>query len=403
MALVPEQRAPRAGRPGAPAAAVMNAGAAAAAPLAAQRRERFMIELRRTGAVRVSAIARTFGVAELTVRRDIAALAAAGRVVRVHGGATLPELAGLAAAGSSSGVQADARTVGMVVPSLEYYWPDVVAGARAAAEERGVRIVLRGSSYDGGEDDRSQISRLLHGGVDGLLVAPTSDGPMGARLAHWLESLPVPTVLMERRPPAATGSHRLGWVVTDHALGADIAVRHLAAQGHRTIGVLVSHRSPTSLPVLRGWRDATRALRLPVDPKEHAASISAPDSVWPPLEEELLRLRGLGCTALLVQSDWGALAVLAACRSLGLAVPADLALVSYDDEVAASATPALTAVHPPRGDLGRRAVDLLLERLDQGAERAVQRVQLVPSLVVRDSSVQVDTPPTAARVPARAG
>ncbi len=49
------------------------------------RRERILDELRRTGAVRVAELARDFGVAELTIRRDITALADRGLLTRVHG------------------------------------------------------------------------------------------------------------------------------------------------------------------------------------------------------------------------------------------------------------------------------------------------------------------------------
>ena len=351
--------------------------------LPAERRERLLTEVRRMGAVRASDFARALGVSELTVRRDIAALAEAGRLLRVHGGATLLDEP------SGPTVPASTRpTLGMVVPSLEYYWPDVVAGARGAAERLGARILLRGSAYDGGEGDRRQLARLLNAGtVDGLLVAPASDTPVGARLLSWLESLSVPTVLMERRTPVRTGGHRLSWVTTDHTVGADLAVRHLAAQGHRCIGLLVSRGSPTSAQVAAGWRNACAALGLEVTPERHAAAVDAPATRQVVVTEALDRLLAEGVTAILVHSDHVALAVLGACADRGRNVPGELAVVAYDDEVAASGTPPLTAVRPPREEIGRHAVELLLDRIEHGPDRPVQRLQLVPSLVVRESSV----------------
>jgi DNA-binding LacI/PurR family transcriptional regulator len=352
--------------------------------LAAERRERLLSEVRRTGAVRASEFARTLWVSELTIRRDIAALAEAGRVLRVHGGATLADepAGGVPRTG-------ERPTLGMVVPSLEYYWPDVIAGARAAAADLGARIVLRGSAYDGGEGDRRQLSRLLHAGtIDGLLVAPASDSPVGARLLPWLESLAVPTVLMERRAPVDAGSHRLSWVTTDHALGADLAVRHLAAQGHARIGLLVSRGSPTSVHVAHGWRSACSALELDVDTKGLASTIDYPSHGRPVVDRALDHLLAAGVTALLVHSDHVALSVLRECAERGLDVPGDLAVVAYDDEVASTGQPPLTAVRPPREEIGRHAVELLLDRIVHGPERPVQRLQLVPSLVVRESSVR---------------
>lgn len=59
-------------------------------PLPAERRSRILELLRERGAVRVSALARELGASEITIRRDLAALAAAGAIERSHGGAVLP-------------------------------------------------------------------------------------------------------------------------------------------------------------------------------------------------------------------------------------------------------------------------------------------------------------------------
>lgn len=109
-----------------------------------QRQERLLSELRRRGAVRVRDLARDFKVSELTIRRDIAALADRGLVAKVHGGATLPNH--LPPTGRPA--RASMRfTIGMVVPSLDFYWPHVVAGARrgwcARGERAAARIYLR--------------------------------------------------------------------------------------------------------------------------------------------------------------------------------------------------------------------------------------------------------------------
>jgi DeoR/GlpR family transcriptional regulator of sugar metabolism len=58
--------------------------------LASQRRSRILEEIRRTGAVRVSALVENLGVSDMTVRRDLELLAQDGLVLKVHGGAVLP-------------------------------------------------------------------------------------------------------------------------------------------------------------------------------------------------------------------------------------------------------------------------------------------------------------------------
>jgi len=65
--------------------------------LATQRQDHILAEVRATGAVRVADLVAQLDVSDMTVRRDIAELARAGQVRRVHGGAVAPHATGLAA------------------------------------------------------------------------------------------------------------------------------------------------------------------------------------------------------------------------------------------------------------------------------------------------------------------
>lgn len=353
----------------------------------AQRQERLLAELRGHGAVRVRDLARVFGVSELTIRRDITALAERGLVSKVHGGATLPSHSNTL----SQPRRAAARyTIGMVVPSLDFYWPPIVAGARAAAAALGVTIQLRGSSYDPVED-RRQISRLVEAQqVQGLLLAPSLDCDEADRILKWIGQLPVPTILVERQPRRWTPATRhLEWVRSDHSLGLEIALYHLRQQGHRRIGLVLAQGSPTSVHLRQAWRtacgDPTTSSVL--GPLETVATPGDRDAIVRILRE----CRASKITALLVHSDPHAIAVAQFCAELGVHVPGDLAIVSYDDEVAHLAEPALTAVRPPKSHAGRLAVELMVSRLLDGDRRPVHRVLLAPELVVRGSSLTLST------------
>ncbi|WP_040905354.1 substrate-binding domain-containing protein, partial [Streptomyces griseoflavus] len=72
----------------------------------------------------------------------------------------------------------------------------------------------------------------------------------------------------------------------------------------------------------------------------------------------------------------------------GVRVPEDCSVVAYDDVVAGLGTTPLTAVAPPKADVGRAAAELLLQRLDapRGAGGPVRRTELLPSLIVRGST-----------------
>lgn len=98
-------------------------------------------------------------------------------------------------------------------------------------------------------------------------------------------------------------------------------------------------------------------------------------------------------TAALVHNDVDAIRIVQRLAELGVRVPENLALVAYDDEVAALADIPLTAVAPPKHEVGRYAAELLIERLrgapaggSGGTEETPRRhVDLLPRLRVRAS------------------
>jgi DNA-binding LacI/PurR family transcriptional regulator len=350
-----------------------------------QRQERLLTELRRSGAVRVRDLARDLAVSELTIRRDIAILAERGLVTKVHGGATLPTHVTPTGRPARASVR---FTIGMVVPSLDFYWPHVVAGARAAAAALGVNVQLRGSGYDP-DEDRRQISRLIEAQqVQGLLIAPSLEGDQAEQMIDLIGHLPVPAILVERAPQRWVPTPRqIEWVRSDHALGLEIAVHHLHERGHRRIGLLLSKGSPTSAYLLRGWQIACADLGLSdamVVRESVALGTPGHRSI---IQAILTECRRTKITALIVHSDPDAMSVAQYCTEHGLSIPDDLAIVSYDDEVAHLAEPSLTAVRPPKSHVGRLAVELMVSRLLDGDRRPAQRVLVAPELVVRQSSL----------------
>jgi alanine racemase len=88
-------------------------------------------------------------------------------------------------------------------------------------------------------------------------------------------------------------------------------------------------------------------------------------------------------------SDVLALGALQAAVELGLAVPAELSLVGFDDSPAAAlAAPPLTTVAQPHEEKGRVATEQLLEAIEQRAEprEPPARIILPTELIVRAST-----------------
>ncbi|MFC4554735.1 LacI family DNA-binding transcriptional regulator [Georgenia faecalis] len=353
--------------------------------LPSQRRERLLRLLDRGDIQRVADLATALEVAPVTVRRDIAFLAAQGQVRRVRGGAVAMERAAdLPAMGAGDG---QATSIGIVVPSMKYYWPDVVRGAREAAQALGVRLVLRGSTYDA-RIDRRNLARLVDSvGVAGLVIAPMTSGEEGEELVRWMQELTVPIVLAERTAVRGDYGQPMDSVTSNHELGAGMALRLLAQLGHRRIGLVTVAKSPTTPALRAGWRAVCAELGLETAGVPDVDTEDYGSPTWPEtLDAVLDATLSSRTTALLVHSDAEAIELLGRCDERGIRVPEDLSVIAYDDEVASMATPPLTAVHPPKTEIGRAAVELLANRVRTPETVHTQRIVITPELRVRQST-----------------
>ncbi|MET9375246.1 substrate-binding domain-containing protein [Streptomyces sp. NPDC002992] len=324
------------------------------------------------------ALATETGLSVTTVRRAYEDLVALGLVERRQGAGTFaaqrPDGDGAAAG--------DRRVVGVLVPDTTFYYPRVLQGIERELAAAGARLVLACSHYDPDEEDAA-LRRLLSSGVHGLLLVPslhTATDP--GRRADDLLALPVPAVLVERRLAAYGPGDPTEHVCTDHEGGAYDAVRHLRALGHERLALLVRTEAPTTAPIESGFARAVADLGL-----AEPLRVRDERDGWNPgrADRAIAELRTARVTAGLCFGDREAALVLAAARRAGLRVPEDLALISYDNEFADVAETPLTAVSPPKFQVGRLAAQILLRRLADGDASPLHQVRLRPRLVVRAS------------------
>lgn len=363
-----------------------------------QRQGRILSELKLHGSLSATDFAERMGISAMTVRRDLGELADRGMLRRVHGGAVPvddavhAERTDVTAAGhrppprSSMGPAPVAKeplfTFGFVVPDPGYYFPAIVDGAVERVQAMGGRLVLGISDYDP-ERERAQIQRMIERGVDGLLVTSSTNDEF--ETFGQLVDSPVPVVVVERSLDDAVNAGALDLVRTDHAAGAVVAIRLFAELGHRRVG-MVTFETPT-MPHLRvGFDRAVRAFGLEdldaVEVIDHRQGIREQSIAY------LERALEAGVTAVFVHSDRYAVEFVEAALATGLSIPGDLSVIAYDDEVASLAAVPLTAVGPPKRDVGWVAVGMLFDRVSATPERVLtsRHMTLRPNLVPRRST-----------------
>lgn len=241
----------------------------------------------------------------------------------------------------------------------------------------------RGNALSVAVTDEDSARELLHlksfldRRVDGVIL--TSAGSVAA-----LEELgphSVPVLVVDRvgtmEVPAFSRLH------VENTHGARLATEHLQQHGHQIIGCIAG--PPTEHLVaerVQGWRQQQQQLhhgRADFDSLlEHgdfsaAGGYAAAHALLGPGSRRAASGEGAP-TALFVASDVQAFGVLLACRELGLRVPQDIAIASFDGtELGQFANPPLASVRQPIEEIARVATQVLLDRIaDPALEPAHQ-------------------------------
>jgi DNA-binding LacI/PurR family transcriptional regulator len=198
---------------------------------------------------------------------------------------------------------------------------------------------------------------------------------------------------MIERPLPVRGAHA---VVIDHHRGVRDLTRLLIEQGHRRLAYIGGDFSLQGNDLverqrLRGFRDALKEAGLTV-PSSHILLV--PYRIAPARAacQALLDVSQRP-TALIIGSDLLAAGVLQVLYDHGLRVPDDLSVASYNDTLGPYMAPPSTEAEPPTEEMGRQAVDLIVDECQRSAARGRgrgQRVVLPSRLHLRDSTRPLD-------------
>jgi DNA-binding LacI/PurR family transcriptional regulator len=342
------------------------------------RQERILAILRSRGPARVAELAREFDVSPITLRRDVEELARREHVVRGHGVVRLP---------SSRRTERSTGVVVVMAPPRSAYLAQIVKGAQQAVEELGLR--WRVEDIGDRETVGSAVRRgAAVSGALGTLVFPRWR-TVAAVEAEGDEPAPgSPAVLVERFAPAGSALAELDAVRTDHSHGVLLALRHLRERGHTRILLIARNDSPTARTIRAAFVAQLPGLGLPLLAEPLLSAAGADPDPGTPVPHVPEVVRATGATALLAHSDVDALNLVQQLHGAGLDVPDDVSVVAYDDVVAGLGGLELTTVAPPKREIGREAVALLLDRVERRGP--VRHVELLPGLVDRGSTRSQD-------------
>jgi DNA-binding LacI/PurR family transcriptional regulator len=262
------------------------------------------------------------------------------------------------------------------------FFPRLLRGISSELAARDRQLVLL--MPDSPADESRTADYLTAGHVDGaLLVSLHADDPLPARLA----AAGIPMVLVGRPPKGTAAS----FVDVDNREGTQTAVAHLIAGGRRRIATIAGPRDmAVGTDRLTGYRDALIEAGLAADPTLETIGDFTQEGGAAGMRRLLAARPDLD--AVFAASDLMAAGALAALAAAGRRVPADVAVVGFDDSpVATTTTPQLTSVRQPIEEMGHETARLLLAAVE-AADPVPRRVILATELVRRASSAGRPSP-----------
>jgi LacI family transcriptional regulator len=272
-----------------------------------------------------------------------------------------------------------ARSLAAIVPDIQNsFFTSVIRGIEDAAYQAGYMLFLC-DSEDNLEREEQSIDIFSGDTVAGVILCTSNESRL-ERQINVLRMGNIPVVLLERVGDLL----EVDSVVAENAQGSYAAVQHLVAAGHQRIAVIggPDYYTP-GRERLEGYLQGLQDHGVSSD----ETLIRRTDFTVGAAQRATAELLDLATppSAILVCSGLMALGSVQVIRDRGLHMPAEVALIIFDDpEWSKVIDPPITTIAQPAYAMGQAAAELLLQRLQQ-PDNPPQRICLSPTLVHRKS------------------
>ena len=326
----------------------------------------------------ITDVAREAGVSAATVSRVLNGRHHGDPATRDRVQHTALALGYLPHGGARSLVTRRTGALGVLLPNLfGEFWVEFLRGIDDCSRDAGIHLLATSTHAD--PVQLRNAAAAMRGRVDGyLIVAPGNRAD--DVITALADTLPVVVVGLDARACGAAS------LMIDNTAGASAVAEHALSMGFRHLAMITG---PESNDDAVARRDAFRAVIAKagdaVTITEFVGDFSQ-DSGWSAAHTMLAHPRRFDfCFAC---NDSMAIGAMSAFRDAGIRVPESLAIAGFDDvPMARFLTPALTTVHVPIEEFGRRAIRMLIGSVVTSSPSRCT-VELIPTtLIARGSTV----------------
>jgi DNA-binding LacI/PurR family transcriptional regulator len=271
------------------------------------------------------------------------------------------------------------KVFGVLIPTAKNsIFGNSITAIQEAAQENGFSIMLGNTHYDRGIE-KNLLERFQERQVAGLILTGFNLGQ--EPIIQELIEMGIPCVVIWEK----LDNNMISYVGFDNFKAAFTMTEYLISLKHKRIGLLIGPFTKMGRVTkrLKGYKSALEKNGIPFEPslviervptlfdgkEAMGALLSLPD---PP-------------TAVFAASDWLAIGGLATIKERGLRVPDDISLAGFDDiDVAAYCDPPLTTMRVPAHEMGRLAIRVLLEMINNNGT-GIRQYSLETDLIIRKS------------------
>lgn len=267
--------------------------------------------------------------------------------------------------------------LGLVLPDIQNpFYVDVVMGVEEVAYENGFAVMI-GNFGQNQIKEKLYLDILQSEEVDGLIVAPFDDNDDNIK---QIINKGYEVVCIDR----GLSDTNVDVVKVDNENGTFKAVQYLISLGHTKIAHITGRPDiPTTKERIRGFEKAMNLYKIRIDDNLIKSKKSDYFS-GVKLMGELLDL-GEPPTAVLTGNNLLTLGALETIHERGLNIPNDISIIGFDDMYwANSLNPSLTAVRQSGYNIGKKAVELLLQRIENPL-KSNSEIILKTELMIRKS------------------
>ncbi len=273
------------------------------------------------------------------------------------------------------------KTIAYFVPNIEIMiYPAIIQAMEDETLKRGYTILLC-DIQENKEIAKEYIRKLKSGNVDGFIFSTAFFDMNENEEIREAEETGLPCLNLLRSDDSAIPS-----VCLDNRRGSALAIDYLVSRGMRRIAYL---QGQEELKLYReryaGYVEALEKNGLTLDEKLVWHGIENGSMV---VSRELTRVfnEGIGFDAILCASDNLAVETIHILDQLGINIPQDVSIIGYDNvPISEFLVPRLTAIAQPFKEMGRKAVNVLVDMIEGKADENEVQFTFAPELIERDT------------------